>query len=299
MPDRGRRGASGVWALALTCLMAVGCGSVRLDSRWVDREITVDGDDGEWENAKLYVKDWPIDVGLLNDGEYLYLCLTTVDRDLQTEVLMRGFELWIDPKGGRRKVVGIRFPLGMAQRRSEGEEPGELGRGRGGMRGFPGGRPNMRGSSGGSRQLDPERFMAAMKRLGASGELVLLEYDDDEGRRKAISRDDPLQVRVAYDRGRLVYEARIPLHNSEHPLSELQVSAGDRVGIGFKTAEIDMTSMMARRRGMRGGGMPGGGMPGGGMPGGGMGGGRGSRMSPMTASFEKWGAVQLATGEER
>ena len=289
MPDQRRGAGLGAWALAAACLMAMGCGSVRLDSRWLDREIAVDGDDNEWRDAKLYVKDWPIEVGVLNDSEYLYLCMTTADRDLQTEVLMRGFELWIDPGGGRKKVVGIRFPLGMAERRSEGEAAGELGRGR----------LNMRGSPGRSRQFDPERSRAAMERLGASGELMLLGPDDDEGREVAMSRDDPLQVRIAYDRGRLVYEARIPLHNAEYPLSALQASAGDRVGVGFKSAEMDMTSVVAQRRGRRGGGMPGGGIPGGGTRSGGMRGRGGGRMSPMMASFEKWGAVQLAKGEER
>ena len=308
MLDKRSGVALGRWALALACLMVAGCGSVRLDSRWLDRAIIVDGDDGDWQNAKLYVKDWPIDVGVLNDGEYLYLCMTTVDRDLQTEVLMRGLELWIDPGGGRKKEVGIRFPQGAAQRGLEGEEPGEFGRGRGGMRGSRGGGRNMRRPPGGARQFDPERFTAAMKRLGVSGEMVLLESEDDEGLRKLISRDDPLQIRVAYDRGRLVYEARIPLHNTEPPLSALQVNAGDRVGVGFKSAEMDMSRMMAQRGGRKGGGLPGGdgmpgvGMPAGGMPGGGMGGmrgGRGGGMGAMEASFEKWGAVQLATGEER
>ena len=301
---RGQRRVTvcGVRVLAVACLMAMGCGPVRLDSRWLDRQIVVDGDDDEWQDAKLYVEDWPIDVGVLNDGEYLYLCMTTADRNLQREVLMRGLELWMDPKGGRRKAVGIRFPQGMAERGQEGEEPGGFGRGRGGMRGPPGRGRNMLDPSEDERQLDPERFMAAMKRLGVSGELVLLESEDDEGRRKLVSRDDPLQIRVAYDRGRLVYEARIPLTNAEHPLSLLQVSAGDRVGVGFKSAKMDMSRMMARRGGRRGGGMPGGVMPGGGMDAGGMGGMRGARgggMGAMEASFEKWGAVQLAKGDER
>jgi len=285
--------------------MALGCGSVRLDSMWLDRQITVDGDDGDWQGAKLYVEDWPIDVGVLNDGEYLYLCMTTADRDLQTEVLMRGLELWMDPKGGRRKAVGIRYPQGMAARHSEGVEPEEFGPGGPGMR-----RPGA-GSRGGSRggpgQYDPERFKAAMQRLGASLDILLLESEDDEGRREAMRKDDPLQVRIAYDRGRLVYEARIPLRSAENPLSVIQVSAGDRVGVGFKTAEMDMSSMMAQRRRGRGGGMGGDGMPGGGlgggkMPGGGMGGGMrggpGGGMRAMEASFEKWGAVQLAKGDE-
>lgn len=50
-----------------------------LKCQWRDREVTIDGVADEWEGARTYLKKEKIDVGVLNDDEFLYLSFVTED----------------------------------------------------------------------------------------------------------------------------------------------------------------------------------------------------------------------------
>ena len=92
-----------------------GCGMHEFDSTWRDREITIDGkDDGaEWENARYFFGDKKITIGLLNDESNLYIRLSSRDSNMQKQLLALGFIAWFDAKGGKKKTLGIHFPIGM------------------------------------------------------------------------------------------------------------------------------------------------------------------------------------------
>ena len=281
-----------ITALSISLLS---CGGLRIDSRWPDRDIVVDGDDADWQDLKLYVEDWPVDIGVANDADFLYLTLSTVDRSLQRQAIMRGFEVWIDPNGGRDRILGVRYPVGRAGVR-RGQGGGEFGgMGRGQRRGFGGGR------SQGDRGDDfsrPDQLQEAFERLLSSQQPILLGKGEEKIRSLNMSSENDVRVMVAYADGRLVYEARFPLRGPD-PLPRLPAKDGRDIAIGFRTREIEFDGLDMQSRGEFGGRRGGGGGFGG--PGGfgsgrggGFAGGRGGPSRPDFDSVEKWTRVSLA-----
>ena len=99
--------------IIISATSLVGCGGQELASTWRDREVTIDGVDAEWENAVTWVEDKNVAIGLLNDGEYLYICLASIDFQRVRQMVGSGLTVWFDPQGGKEKTFGINFPLGM------------------------------------------------------------------------------------------------------------------------------------------------------------------------------------------
>ena len=239
--------------------------------------------DREWAGSRFALEDENVAVGLLNDGEYIYLSLETRDRRLGMQLLGMGFTVWFDPDGGDDKVLGVEFPL----------------EGRTGMRGMRGMEPGMERSS---EPPDPEEFRKHLEESIASmDEFVIHGPRKDEIHPRVIDEGKGVEVRIAPAGGGLVYELKVPLAiTTEHPYA-IGTRPGDVIGVGLETAEMDMSAMRDKMggRGMGGGmgGRPGGGMGGGrggGMGGGPMGGGRPEMPEPLKV----WAKVQLAGSAE-
>ena len=265
-----------ITALSISLLS---CGGLRIDSRWPDRDIVVDGDDADWQDLKLYVEDWPVDIGVANDADFLYLTLSTVDRSLQRQAIMRGFEVWIDPDGGKDRILGVRYPVGRA------------GMGRGGFRG------RARGDRGDDFSR-PEQLQEAFERLLSSQQPILLGKGEEKIRSLSMSSEKDVRVMVVYADGRLVYEARFPLQG-QFPLPRLPAKDGKDIAIGFRTRHIEFDrSAMPNRGEFGGGGFGGAGGVGGGGRRGGFGGGRdgapGGFTRPDFDPIERWTRVSLA-----
>ena len=139
-------------ALAILPMLILGASGKkqRIDSRWKDRDITIDGDNGEWPGPLVPVDEHQrLDAAAANDGQFLYLVLSTSDATLRAQIMGQGLIVWFDPGGGDRKAFGIKFPVGMAS----GDMPG---RGRGFHRPDPSGSGSGQGdSSGRAVTLEP------------------------------------------------------------------------------------------------------------------------------------------------
>jgi hypothetical protein len=266
---------------ALSCILTVstmiftGCKKNEFESQWRDREISIDGDHTDWKNSLTYVEDKNISIGLLNDEEFLYVCLVPGDFQIQNQMMRLGFTLWLDPEGGKDKTLGIHYPLGMM---NSGLLMTELGFGSG------------RGMS----EPDPERMRTLVER--SLSDLEILGPDKDDVRRMGVDQAEGLRVEVGNRTGTFVYELKVPLVVDEHYLYGIDAVEGSTLGVGFETTEIDREKMR-QEMGERGGGMRGGGMRGGGMRGGGrMGGGmRGGGVRPgMAKPLKVWTKVILA-----
>lgn len=272
---RIRHAAIGIMPCLLILGTAGGCGGLTLTSTFRSVEVTVDGIDDEWDGARIYLKEARIMIGLLNDSDNLYISLATGREDLRRQLMARGLTLWFDPEGGKEKIFGIRFPLGLsgAERpsrdRREREEPGG----------------------------DDDRFRRA------TAEVEFLFPAEDERRRMPIQAAMGVEVRLGTASDRFVYELKIPLALSEEHPYAIGVTAGELIGIGLETPEIDRDAMRQRRGrgGFSGGGGRGGGMRGGGGRGGGMGGGRGGggrgQRPGMPKPLKIWAKLQLADAE--
>ncbi len=252
----------------LSLFMQITCSTLRLESTWKDRDIALDGKGGDWLGTKYYFEDLAISVGLINDTQYLYVSVMTENPMVQAQIMRQGLTIWLDPKGGKDKTFGIKFPLGR-----KGEEPE-------GERMDP--RDMMDEMAREEMMQKLQESMTELEVLGPDGKV--LEKMDTEN-----ARGIDVKMRIAG--GSFVYELKVPLTSSEEYPHAIGVKAGDVIGVGFLSPKLEMS----RPRGMRGGGrMPGGG----GMPpgGGGMGGMGGFGMRPMMPQELKiWAKVQLAS----
>ena len=102
-------------------LMNSGCSMLRLESTWKDRDITLDGKGGDWQGAKYYFEEFAVSVGLINDTRHLYVSMMTENPLIRAQIMRQGLTVWIDPKGGKSKTFGIRFPLGRQEEEQDGE----------------------------------------------------------------------------------------------------------------------------------------------------------------------------------
>jgi hypothetical protein len=69
-------------------------------SAWRDRDIRVDGSDEEWRGQELPVQKEHFSLGIVNDGEWLYICLPTKDLGTKAQLGGAGLVVWLDPVGG-------------------------------------------------------------------------------------------------------------------------------------------------------------------------------------------------------
>lgn len=263
-----------------SCLMVLsvssfaGCSEPELSSTWKDREITVDGKAGDWKDVVAYIEKTNAAVGLLNDEHHLYVCLTTMDRITASKIVRSGFTVWLDPTGGKKKTLGIRFPLGM----QESGDPMKI-------------KESLR---------DPKKFRALFEDLGS--EMELLGPEKDQRVRTLRSTVEGIEVSAGYSEGRFVYELKLPLARSAEQPYGIGTDPGGQISLGFETPELDREAMVSQAKGQRGGGGGGGGGKGGmGGGGGGMGGGGKGGIRPggsMPEPFELWTKVALSAQQE-
>jgi hypothetical protein len=97
--------------LLLIVISFAGCGDQEIKSKWRTNNITIDGNDSDWNGSLVFYDDINSLIGVQNDNDYLYLCLVTTDQQLERKALITGITLWFDNKGGGDKKFGIRFPI--------------------------------------------------------------------------------------------------------------------------------------------------------------------------------------------
>src|SRR5437879_121574 len=92
-------------------LLLAGCGGLQLESGRRDRPIAVDGKADEWSDSLTVIKDAQIAVGLFNDQDDLYMCISSWNQDVNLQAQNLGLTVWFDAGGGQEKTFGIEYPL--------------------------------------------------------------------------------------------------------------------------------------------------------------------------------------------
>ncbi len=261
--------------LPVAILLLSGCGGVDLESVWREGGVTIDGIPLEWTGATTWVESPNVAIGVKNDEDYLYLCVSSPVREIAAQIAMRGFTVWLDPEGKKGKTFGIRCPVGSAMGTGHARELGDVAQ-------------------------DQAKFMEMIvERLKGGGNVLeILGPDEDSSVRLTAAEALGIDVALGYYDGRAVYELKVPFRRDEgHPYAIGSDGKG-RIGVGFETPKINRDEMMgAMGRGGPGDGMRGGGPPGGGPPGGGdMNGGRSAGAGPgsMPQPIDIWGKIRLA-----
>jgi hypothetical protein len=267
------RARYGLISGAAVLLALVGCATFNAfttDSHAPNRVITVDGMTDDWPGEMYVVPNERMMAGFQNDGSYLYVALVVEDAAQRFQIVSRGMTVWFDPKGGKEKAFGIRYPLGLPEKERK------------------------------PARVDPKGEGLTMPDLpdGALSDLEIVRSVKEPPRRMPVADVKGLEIKVVPGTGLLVYEMKIPLAaDAAHPIA-VGAKPGSVVGIGFETDKPEAANLMRGDPGTdpaggygggRGGGMGGrGGMSGGSGPGG-----RGGQM--MSAEPVKiWAFVQLA-----
>lgn len=258
--------------LSLLIWSVVSCNSNAFTSHWRDHEISIDGDQQEWDGNLLVPEGKNITVGVMNDDAYLYLTMSSTDRRTMMQIMRLGLTVWFDPGGGKKKVLGIKYPIGGLEA---------------GMGSAVGRLPDR------NERPDWEAQIQSVKEFQPWVEIW--GPDKDDLARVAVKNERGIQVEIgASSYGQLVYELRIPLVQTPDNPYAIDTSPGKTIGIGIETGAIERDTMRSQRGGygMRGG-LPGGGRRGGGMRGGGMRGGGAGRQMPQPIKY--WTRVTLAS----
>ena len=272
MPARvvGALRAPAALALFLVFTLA-GCSSYKtfqIESRPPEHQVLIDGKADDWAGRLFVVEGQKVSLGFLNDQECLYICLRTDDGGMQRQLLRLGLTVWFDPGGGRKKALGIKYPVGLSsreQRMWRGEEPEETG--------AP--------TEFGGNLTDVEIY-----RPGSS-EPESLDIAEVEG----------IEIKAATAGKSFVYELKVPLAQSGRDFIGVGAPAGATVGVGFETGKFDLNNLPRRPSGTIGG--TGGKPPVGGYggPGGVMQPGRLRPNEPeIPEDLKIWAAVQLSSG---
>lgn len=230
-----------VLVLALSVSVPVSVAKTSLDTAWLDRAVTVDGDLSEWDGAMVHLEGPGLSIGLRNDAGFLYLSLHAPDPQVGFQAMSQGLKLELHPKGS--KPFTIQFPVGMLE---AGIAP-----------------PSRRDPASRERMREQAR-----KSLDS---FLLLGPGSEDRQRIAVENSLGIELRASSEGGEFAYELKVPLRKSElHPYA-IGAEPGTTVSVALDTLEIDREAMRERMGGMRPGGT-GGGRGGMGRPGGGMGG---------------------------
>jgi hypothetical protein len=180
-------------------------------SAWRDRDIMIDGSDEEWRGQELPVSKQRFSLGIMNDGEWLYICLPTKDAGTRTQIGTAGLVVWVDPEGGKKRRFGVHFPVpnppqspGMRRPMPQPEPPGE-----------------------GEGPQIPGQQMVGILGPGKN-DAKLVPADEAGG----------IEARVGVHGDLAVYEMKVPLARSaEHPYAP-NVQAGQTVRLEIETAPL-------------------------------------------------------------
>lgn len=195
-------------ALAATSLMP-GCGSsLELTSEWTDRVVVIDGISTDWPDMQARIAGPDVQIGIKNDKDNLYVCLTTPSRATQFQMLALGTTVWFDGEGNKNKTFGIQFPVqGLLQ----------------GRRLTP--------------PANPDETKRVMESLVAAAQRQFEIIGPGTGERKRIAdrQAKGIDVHLGYEDGTLTYELKIPLRRTADVPYGATVDPAKPLMVGFET----------------------------------------------------------------
>ena len=221
-------------------ILIAGCGDEEINSIWNQSEITIDGNQSDWEGKLHYLKDQQSVIGIANDNDYLYLCLATNDTAKMFQFFSTGFTVWVESKNSDEKI-GIQYPMRsgemrrmmpMRNRQNEGERP--------------------------DLKVRLNEFKAQQSEIG------IVNKDNFPLTVYPLTNELGLNVDLGVQIGLLVYEMRIPLNKDLYGGHNLKSGPGDELIIGFESGDFQRPNLGEGERpsgmgtGRRGGGRQGG-----------------------------------------
>jgi len=272
IPGGSTVAGSGLTALVLILAGCSGFQTVRLESRPPAKPVVVDGQLDDWRGNLYFSVESQISLGITNDAENLYVCLSVTDPHKRSQIIGNGLMVWFDAKGGTSRSFGLKFPLGL--------QPGEMP-----MRPEA---PDMRDMPDGF----PDEELAPEFSTESWTEVEIVTPENEMPLRMKVEEAVGLEVKATAPAGMLVYELKIPLRKTSRTPWALGAGAGQSVGLGFESLKSQTRGMSRGGYAGGGGGRTGmGGQPG--MRGMGGGGGYGRGGIQIPEDLKLWAIVKL------
>jgi hypothetical protein len=227
--------------LALGLAACAGFSSYKLESRPMTQPIVIDGKSDDWHGNMYINAQGQYSLGFINDAKDLYVCLVVTDPYKRAQILRGGLILWLDPKGGETKRLGINYPLASQNpegRRAAGAGPEET----------PPGPPEDEGE-----QSAPSRNWTDFGIITPNSQMpLMIKPEPGQG----------LVMKASAPAGLFVAEFKIPLQRSDKEPWAVGGQPGQTVSVGFETGRMP-SQRTGRGRGGYGGYGGRGGYPGG------------------------------------
>jgi hypothetical protein len=245
-------------------IMFAGCSStIEITSTTPPGRIDINGDASEWGTDLKYLNDEKVAVGISNDNNYFYLCLTTNDMSKVMPMFLGGFTVWLQNENNDNNAIGIKYPLHNIVNESRVMlNPGEF--------------------------REKGRGMMIEKMMKDQDEIRILNKDNFPITVISTSDSSGLTAMVGYKNDQFVYELRVPLKIDEQNKYGLNANPGEKLLVKLETEKPERRNF-GRGEGEEGMQPPGGmgGYPGGGRMGGmRSGGGEGRSFEPIDFSME-------------
>ena len=91
-----------------------GSGSSQATAQWQSQPLTIDGSDRDWVKPLPYaMRSENVSYSISNDGQNLYILLTTRSPQEQQKIIQGGMSVWVNTKADKSNgdAVGIGYPL--------------------------------------------------------------------------------------------------------------------------------------------------------------------------------------------
>ncbi|NQT61433.1 MAG: hypothetical protein HQ556_00605 [Candidatus Marinimicrobia bacterium] len=115
------------WNIAVVTTMVLilnACSSTTYISQTATEEFRTDGQRSEWTGRFQIPDGEKFALGLSHTRNYLYVAISSIDRDFKRQLAVGGLTLWLDVKGGKRQDLGIKFEGLMPQEKRSGSSRG-------------------------------------------------------------------------------------------------------------------------------------------------------------------------------
>lgn len=248
----------------IAVMISAGCsGSIDYSSKWAKEPVQTDGTGEQWKGKTSFIKEGGLLFGVQNDSDNLYIVLTTSDRGSKAQMIMSGFTVWFDTKGGDNKAFGIRYPIGARES---------------GLMILPKGPEDNEGQD----------RMQHMEDDALNSTTLEVMDDENDGRKMEFQDATGITVKLSRSNDVLIYELKIAMKETADNRYAIGVnSIRQIVGLGIETGGFQENKKMGENgpRGDMGRGNHG--------PGPGPGD-RGSNRPSMPDPIKLWFTVQLA-----
>ena len=191
-----------------------GCRSFELPGHWRDHEVVIDGKNSDWEFVTT-LDDKQTYIGTMNDGTFLYVVLTTWNRNYQQQIIRDGLIVWLDKDAEEKNDFGIHYPLGV-----------------GGAMKRPGG---------GSRRDDRGTEGDTPGILMSMNELEICGPGKDERHRMTMAEAAGIEARMHSGNESLIYELKVPLKESGGFPFAIGTKPGSQISVGFEIPYLKKT----------------------------------------------------------